>query len=606
MHSLKSILLSVVMVFLAALLTAQTADSIWVNEVPFDIEYIHANANGETVVAGPAPHLALWPDRDGYAIYKYDPDGNLAWSRLVVSEDSYSVDVNEVHINDLGEIIFLNDCDPNSTSRLFISYDNSIVLVKGIVKLSQDGYLDFNIPYPGTSTHPRILLPCGLNQLLIWQQSSLCYINLYSTSGTLISSKNFHSNYDFVLNFTKSDHNCLFLAGEFNSVYVNSAIIYFEDEIDGTIVINPLYGYNGPYFIACLDIDSNLWKWQRNHENWIGPGLIDNEEIIIYYSEGATERYLEKIDAQTGSHLLTLSIPSNLHINELFNSIGDRHLFYGCDLTTDVYGEINDDLTLTEYYITPRKQDSFRDNDQFGFMYFDSGPWPHSNPAYFSKRGFTDPYPIRPDPTPINFTDCYPNVMYEAEISIVNIGNSPLSISGFQFSNDHPGLTAEVVSGSPAAPRDSILVRVAFNDENVGAVSDTLIVFSNSPLIPELRIGITGNVLEVPPQEPSSLDITLDGSDVILTWPAVTESIFDTPLTPDYYFVYQSSDPFGTYYLLGVTPGLTYTHALVGIGAQRMFYKVSAYLYTGRGSCYLDNVGIEPGMSEVEIRNALH
>lgn len=156
-------------------------------------------------------------------------------------------------------------------------------------------------------------------------------------------------------------------------------------------------------------------------------------------------------------------------------------------------------------------------------------------------------------------------------------------------------------SGLPLLPgaRDTLFVR--FVPSSLGAQNDTLYIVSDAVNSPLIKIRLAGLSIQVPPLEPDNLEVQMDGNSVVLCWSPVTQTVFNTPIEPDYYFVYQSTDPYGQYFLLGVTPNLTYTHALVGIGAQRMFYKITAYKYYGRGAFDISSLGLEPGMPEEEV-----
>jgi len=114
----------------------------------------------------------------------------------------------------------------------------------------------------------------------------------------------------------------------------------------------------------------------------------------------------------------------------------------------------------------------------------------------------------------------------------------------------------------------------------------------------------------VPPLNPGNLMIEMNNNSILLTWDAVTHTIFNTPIEPDYYFIYNSDNPYGNYLLLGVTPELSYTHSLVGIGARRMFYKVSAVKFyrNDLSDFELDvwiNKNLSTGLAESEVSRIL-
>lgn len=155
---------------------------------------------------------------------------------------------------------------------------------------------------------------------------------------------------------------------------------------------------------------------------------------------------------------------------------------------------------------------------------------------------------------------------------------------------------------------DSILVR--FTPHSVGAITDTLYIVNNSTNLPILSITLNGTGLYVLPKAPQNLDIAINGNDTHLSWDPVTQNLHDQEIVADYYFVYISSDPLGIYTLMTITPNLNYNHSYIGLGAERMFYKVTAVkFYRGDLSpLSLDSylrTRITPGMPESAVRAIL-
>ena len=113
------------------------------------------------------------------------------------------------------------------------------------------------------------------------------------------------------------------------------------------------------------------------------------------------------------------------------------------------------------------------------------------------------------------------------------------------------------------------------------------------------------------PRFPLDLQISVSGSDVLLTWDPVTHSIWNDPLTPDYYVVYRSlSDPYGEYIVAGISYGTSYTGSNAANYA-RAFYKVTAYVDDGEETrsgpglrSWLD-ANFKPGMTEAEVEAAI-
>ncbi len=169
--------------------------------------------------------------------------------------------------------------------------------------------------------------------------------------------------------------------------------------------------------------------------------------------------------------------------------------------------------------------------------------------------------------------------------------------SQFELNYPHAGLPLS------AGATDTLYVR--FSPIVVGAFSDTLYIESDAVNSPVLKIRLTGTGIHVPPQAPQYPLISMDGNNVVLTWDAVTQTIFNTPVTPDYYLVFHASDPYGEYTYLGATSSLQYTHPLAGLFSPFMFYKVKAYKYYGRGAFDISSLGLEPGMPEDEVMRRL-
>ncbi|MFA6721209.1 MAG: hypothetical protein WCR92_07325, partial [Candidatus Cloacimonadaceae bacterium] len=122
---------------------------------------------------------------------------------------------------------------------------------------------------------------------------------------------------------------------------------------------------------------------------------------------------------------------------------------------------------------------------------------------------------------------------------------------------------------------------------------------------PVIKVALSGTGLYVLPKVPMNVAVTMDGDNAVITWDAVTQNIHDQPLIPDYYFIFNSSNPYGYFGYNGSASGLQYIHPMVGAFQPRMFYRVVAYKYYGRGSFDLAALGLEPGMTEAEVTRRL-
>lgn len=116
----------------------------------------------------------------------------------------------------------------------------------------------------------------------------------------------------------------------------------------------------------------------------------------------------------------------------------------------------------------------------------------------------------------------------------------------------------------------------------------------------------------VPPQTPTGLTVnTSNNVDAVLSWNAVSETIYNTPITPDGYIVLYNETPYEAdqfYYFLTETSLLSYTHLRVARFRSQMFYRIVAYKdYDGRIAGILANAKANPEtpLSFKEIKQAL-
>jgi hypothetical protein len=67
---------------------------------------------------------------------------------------------------------------------------------------------------------------------------------------------------------------------------------------------------------------------------------------------------------------------------------------------------------------------------------------------------------------------------------------------------------------------------------------------------------------------PTNVNNQMSGYDAIITWDEVTQSVADTPIVPDFYFIYfnGSPDPQGLFYFLGRSIDTQFTHYDVACG----------------------------------------
>ncbi len=86
----------------------------------------------------------------------------------------------------------------------------------------------------------------------------------------------------------------------------------------------------------------------------------------------------------------------------------------------------------------------------------------------------------------------------------------------------------------------------------------------------------------VPPQAPDEVNVDLsNGVDALLSWQAVTQTIYNTPIIPDGYIILYNETPYeddeNRYYFLGFSPTPDYTHHHVASFRDEFYYSVKSY-----------------------------
>ena len=110
---------------------------------------------------------------------------------------------------------------------------------------------------------------------------------------------------------------------------------------------------------------------------------------------------------------------------------------------------------------------------------------------------------------------------------------------------------------------------------------------------------------DAPPKAPENVHITLSENSALITWDAVTENILGQPITPDCYYVYKSSDPFGQFTYYGSSSDTTFVLSTTDLSHPRMFYRVTAYKDNPRGRFDPASPELESGKAEAEMKHRL-
>ncbi|MCB5223821.1 MAG: PKD domain-containing protein [Candidatus Syntrophosphaera sp.] len=157
----------------------------------------------------------------------------------------------------------------------------------------------------------------------------------------------------------------------------------------------------------------------------------------------------------------------------------------------------------------------------------------------------------------------------------------------------------------PIPPGESATIDVWFHPSARGAYSDSLVIESNAENLSVVKVKFSGRGEYVPPKPPANVYLTIEGNHALIHWDEVTQTIYDTPFSPDAYIVFLAADPYDNYTFLGSSTSLSYTHFMVAAYQPRMFYKVMAYKDMGKQEFNPDDYGLVPGMTEEEVLRLL-
>jgi PKD repeat protein len=194
------------------------------------------------------------------------------------------------------------------------------------------------------------------------------------------------------------------------------------------------------------------------------------------------------------------------------------------------------------------------------------------------------------------------------DIMIQNTGTADLVISSISFTSgiqfDYTGLAFPV----SIPPGETGSLPFVYAPHNLGSHTDDVFIYNNSDNQPVVTLTLNGSCVYAEPKPPENVTIDMDGSSAIISWDAVTETIYNTPIVPDGYLVFfnGSPDPEGLFYFLTFTNLLSCLHFRVGEFSPYMFYHVRAYKSIGRAAADLTQLGLEKGMPEAEVLKYLN
>ena len=132
------------------------------------------------------------------------------------------------------------------------------------------------------------------------------------------------------------------------------------------------------------------------------------------------------------------------------------------------------------------------------------------------------------------------------------------------------------LSDSLIAGRDSLELSVTFEPSAQEFYSDTLFIVS-SAVTDTAMVYLLGDSRAIP-DTVRNLTIQVDYPDAVLNWDRVTQTVYGTPVTIDYYLVFFEEEYNEEFNFLAVSMDTTYTHQYVAQFSTSMFYFVEAYV----------------------------
>lgn len=194
-----------------------------------------------------------------------------------------------------------------------------------------------------------------------------------------------------------------------------------------------------------------------------------------------------------------------------------------------------------------------------------------------------------PDSSGIDFGIVYLGDTGTHQLMLQSAGTDSVFVASVGFYQ--PGSAYLVVPESIPdyiLPGMQAILDVSFHPYQASTYNDTLYVYNSSENKPILKIKLRGIGEYVPPQTPQGVTIVIDGYDAVISWEAVTQNIYNTPITVPYYFIYGSliPNPGPTEQIfIGYSTGTTFHHAGVNLPGSNVqpppqyFYTVTAVVW---------------------------
>lgn len=517
---------------------------------------------------------------NGFFIAKMDNNGSWIWARQIITGATPgSANIAQLAYDSAGYLYIIGS---------FIDYATF-----GTITLNSSNFAGFvaKISTSGTWTQAFVLygLTPGEGSIAVDSSSNL-YITGAFRETMSIGSTNLTSNGERDIFVTKRSASGTWLwaksAGSsshdiaYDIAVDNYENVYLTGSISNSAVFGDITPISGGAFISKLDSAGN-WMWV-NVGGTSGFGVeIDNEGSI---------RLACNFNGTITLGTITLTGSESIFIAKLDSSgnwfwaiVHDN--FHGYDLTLDIegnsyvtgstYGNVNVIVAKLGYEVPPTILLTTNNRLNFGSVYVEESS-------------------------------------LQQAITIINTGTEPLTISDTYLATPQgnfqlvtPSLPFDLGSG---VAQD---LYVSFTPQYAGAINDSLIIINNSFNDQSLIVSLIGTGLHVLPKLPQNLSITLNASNAQLNWDPVTENMHDQTIVPDYYFIYNANKPEGEFVLNGLTPNTSYIHPYIALGANRMFYRVTAVKFYREdiSPAELDSYlkkNITTGMRESDVQTFLN
>jgi hypothetical protein len=193
-------------------------------------------------------------------------------------------------------------------------------------------------------------------------------------------------------------------------------------------------------------------------------------------------------------------------------------------------------------------------------------------------------------------------------VKFKNTGSSLLTVLSISFKQTNTlfGVT-DLTLPLQIAIGESSFFHVRFTPQNASSIIDSLFIHSNAHDFPAVGIKLSGRGEIVPPKAPANIMINIVNNNAVISWEAVTQTIFDSPLIPDCYLVFDNGadNPQGGYSFLGISYSTSFTHNYVGMYAPFMFYCIKAFKNYSRSEDGIGDYHLKPGMTEEEVERIL-